>query len=127
MKEKEVFAQVNAYFTTLWLYECSFAVYGTGNVLHIPKHEYQRTICSHGIFVHISKTCPDPGLNQGPSDLQSDALPTELSGLYIFFGLSCSHVAFVFINKSIAKQNPNFVKFPKYGSAALCKAAGYPV
>ena len=23
--------------------------------------------------------CRDPGLNQGPSDLQSDALPTELS------------------------------------------------
>ena len=25
--------------------------------------------------------CPDPGLNWGPSDLQSDALPTELSRL----------------------------------------------
>ena len=24
-------------------------------------------------------TCPEPGLNQRPSDLQSDALPTELS------------------------------------------------
>ena len=27
------------------------------------------------------KDCRDPGLNQGPSDLQSDALPTELSRL----------------------------------------------
>ena len=27
--------------------------------------------------------CRDPGLNQGPSDLQSDALPTELSRLEI--------------------------------------------
>ena len=27
--------------------------------------------------------CRDPGLNQGPSDLQSDALPTELSRLTI--------------------------------------------
>ena len=26
-----------------------------------------------------SKTCRDPGSNQGPSDLQSNALPTELS------------------------------------------------
>ena len=25
------------------------------------------------------RDCPDPGLNRGPSDLQSDALPTELS------------------------------------------------
>ena len=28
-------------------------------------------------------TCRDPGLNRGPSDLQSDALPTELSRLYV--------------------------------------------
>ena len=28
-----------------------------------------------------SAKCRDPGLNQGPSDLQSDALPTELSRL----------------------------------------------
>ena len=27
----------------------------------------------------ILKLCRDPGLNQGPSDLQSDALPTELA------------------------------------------------
>ena len=27
------------------------------------------------------KECRDPGLNRGPSDLQSDALPTELSRL----------------------------------------------
>ena len=27
------------------------------------------------------KTCRDQGSNQGPSDLQSDALPTELSRL----------------------------------------------
>ena len=27
----------------------------------------------------LQRTCRDPGLNQGPTDLQSDALPTELS------------------------------------------------
>ncbi len=27
--------------------------------------------------------CRDPGSNQGPSDLQSDALPTELSRRFI--------------------------------------------
>ena len=27
--------------------------------------------------------CPDPGSNRGSSDLRSDALPTELSGLMI--------------------------------------------
>ncbi|KAF4524241.1 hypothetical protein B566_EDAN008787 [Ephemera danica] len=27
------------------------------------------------------KSCPDPGLNRGPLDLQSNALPTELSRL----------------------------------------------
>ena len=26
----------------------------------------------------VKKNCRDPGLNQGPSDLQSDALPSEL-------------------------------------------------
>ena len=31
--------------------------------------------------IMIEKRCRDPGLNQGPSDLQSDALPTELSRL----------------------------------------------
>ena len=30
-------------------------------------------------------TCQDPGLNWGPSDLQSDALPTELSWLHAHF------------------------------------------
>ena len=29
----------------------------------------------------MKKECRDPGLNRGPSDLQSDALPTELSRL----------------------------------------------
>ena len=31
----------------------------------------------------IIKKCLDPGLNQGPTDLQSDALPTELSRLAV--------------------------------------------
>ena len=35
-------------------------------------------------------TCRDPGLNQGPSDLQSDALPTELSRHYFFHRSSLS-------------------------------------
>ena len=29
----------------------------------------------------FSLKCPDPGLNRGPLDLQSNALPTELSRL----------------------------------------------
>ena len=33
------------------------------------------------VKVFFFKMCRDPGLNQGPSDLQSDALPTELSRL----------------------------------------------
>ena len=36
-----------------------------------------RTTCGFD-FWHL-KMCRDPGLNQGPSDLQSDALPAELS------------------------------------------------
>ena len=32
-----------------------------------------------GSILGTLKICRDPGLNQGPSDLQSDALPTELS------------------------------------------------
>ena len=34
--------------------------------------------CSAGLNIFL-KNCYDPGLNQGLSDLQSDALPTELS------------------------------------------------
>ena len=34
--------------------------------------------------------CPDPGLNQGPLDLQSNALPTELSRPASSNGLSLS-------------------------------------
>ena len=34
-----------------------------------------------GSILGTLKICRDPGLNQGPSDLQSDALPTELSRL----------------------------------------------
>ena len=33
--------------------------------------------------------CLDPGLNQGPSDLQSDALPTELSRLAMICIFKC--------------------------------------
>ena len=29
--------------------------------------------------IHTKVLCPDQGLNQGPLDLQSNALPTELS------------------------------------------------
>ena len=33
--------------------------------------------------------CRDPGSNRGPSDLQSDALPTELSRLCLCWGCAC--------------------------------------
>ena len=52
-------------------------------VLVIPRQNSIRnrfiTTCGFD-FWHL-KMCRDPGLNQGPSDLQSDALPTELSRL----------------------------------------------
>eukprot|EP00347_Sterkiella_histriomuscorum_P020869 403336153 len=44
-----------------------------------------------------AKVCLDPGLNQGPSDLQSDALPTELPRL-------STYLAFIFSFKSL--QSP---------------------
>ena len=35
----------------------------------------------HGGSPHLETKCRDPGSNRGPSDLRSDALPTELSRL----------------------------------------------
>ena len=34
-------------------------------------------------LIHRKGFCRDPGMNRGPLDLQSDALPTELSRLYM--------------------------------------------
>ena len=109
-KETKVFAQVVAIVTLVWYYACGFANYSIRNALYIRKHKYQRILCPQSVFLENSKTCPDPGLNQGPSDLQSDALPTELSGLCIFFSLSCSHSAVDLLNNYAHKWNPNFVK-----------------
>ena len=40
------------------------------------------TMCSHQLAGQRDmKACRDPGSNRGPPDLQSDALPTELSRL----------------------------------------------
>ena len=51
-------------------------------------------LCCNGLIASIACVCPekraqgkktkcrDPGSNRGPSDLQSDALPTELSRLW---------------------------------------------
>ena len=50
---------------SLWAYLVSFSY----NQNITPSNETRQ------------KLCRDPGLNQGPSDLQSDALPTELSRL----------------------------------------------
>ena len=38
---------------------------------------YQKKMPTPG---DVGVFCPDPGSNQGPLDLQSNALPTELSG-----------------------------------------------
>ena len=38
--------------------------------------------------------CPRSGSNQGPSDLQSDALPTELHGRTLAETLSCASIFF---------------------------------
>ena len=109
-KETKVFAQVVAIVTLVWYYACGFANYSIRNAMYIRKHKYQRILCPQSVFLENSKTCPDPGLNQGPSDLQSDALPTELSGLCIFFSLSRSHSAVDLLNNYAHKWNPNFVK-----------------
>jgi hypothetical protein len=46
-------------------------------------------------FTVTSKACRDPGLNQGPSDLQSDALPTELSRLERLWRVICGQTLYV--------------------------------
>ena len=45
--------------------------------------DHRRLVMKHGQFYkHLFEAkCRDPGSNWGPSDLQSDALPTELSRL----------------------------------------------
>ena len=58
----------------------------TNNMFSEMKHA---EICRHmgrlakNMFSEMkhAETCRDPGSNRGPSDLQSDALPTELSRL----------------------------------------------
>ena len=58
------------------------------------RHWNYDSLCSvqHSLDRHHTSThhsllnaCQDPGLNWGPSDLQSDALPTELSWLHAHF------------------------------------------
>ena len=44
-------------------------------------------IIKRNIFSFKIKNCDFCGLNTGPSDLQSDALPTELKSLLKTFGL----------------------------------------
>ena len=41
-------------------------------------------ICADDSCAESQKACRDPGSNRGPSDLQSDALPAELSRLWFF-------------------------------------------
>ena len=48
-----------------------------------PKAWWVRLITSKYYCLTIQNYCRDPGSNQGPSDLQSDALPTELSRLIV--------------------------------------------
>ena len=49
--------------------------------------------------------CRDPGLNQGPSDLQSDALPTELSRLCILSSrFLCHGIDYEKQFKNVSKQ-----------------------
>ena len=43
--------------------------------------------------------CPDPGLNQGPVDLQSHAFPTELSRPVILMGRAQKRVLVVSCSK----------------------------
>ena len=54
---------------------------GVGGVGEVGKYLPKPQDIKISNFSKIIKQCRDPGLNQGPSDLQSDALPTELSRL----------------------------------------------
>merc|ERR1712073_140935 len=47
--------------------------------------------------------CPRSGSNQGPSDLQSVALPTELHGRTLAETLSCASI-FFFLSRSLDKN-----------------------
>ena len=52
----------------------------------------------------VKKNCRDPGLNQGPSDLQSDALPTELSRRY--FPKSNKAIGMLSLTHQIGQHHP---------------------
>ena len=53
---------------------------GPANLFTPCKHK-PRTVPGKQELMETNKLCRDPGSNRGPSDLQSDALPTELSRL----------------------------------------------
>ena len=70
-------------------HEIDWRVWFRGNTC-VKKHEFQLSNCpGRHIWCRVriqkfegwQKRCHDPGSNQRPSDLQSDALPTELSRL----------------------------------------------
>ncbi len=46
----------------------------------------------HSVYQNPEKQCLDPGSNWRPSDLQSDALPTELQKLRDFRKQLCKHL-----------------------------------
>ena len=56
---------------------------GVHGLRYIRKIKNIQESSLHGISINLMKDakCRDPGSNRGPSDLQSDALPAELSRL----------------------------------------------
>ena len=64
------------------------------------KTKQTRIECTHTIIKRKlkKKHCRNPGSNQGPLDLQSNALPTELSRHYISLkrNIFCKNVVLVY-------------------------------
>ena len=51
-------------------------------------------IDKNNIFKAVKNKCRDPGSNRGPLDLQSNALPTELSRLHVLIGKFVCQILF---------------------------------
>ena len=80
-----------------WTVACRITIAGwpmaCGLLVVAPRPPRERATASNGARwgrhgrvatneLQSDKQCRDPGSNRGPSDLQSDALPTELSRLH---------------------------------------------
>ena len=72
----------------------------------ITRTEYFRlTLLQERNYIHVhaylfgNKSCRDPGSNRGPLDLQSNALPTELSRPFMYFERAKKNISFSYYIK----------------------------